>query len=222
MHMIQKHILKCLTTNRSMRFGDLKPRTIEGNQFTYHIKKLVSKGFIKSDKGSYSLTSRGRALVDRMSFETFKERTQPKIVTLLVLQDDKGEYLLYRRKRNPFLKKIGFPYGKIHLEERVKEAAERELYEKTGLTSSFTHRGDVYLTVHDETELITHMLCHVFVGTKPQGELISDTTIGECFWGTLKTFNQQDLIPGTIHIQKLIEKRKTFFFEEFFLNTNEE
>ncbi|MDP2651486.1 MAG: NUDIX domain-containing protein [bacterium] len=221
MHEVQKHILKRLSLVDKSRYAELKPRTVEGNLFVYHLRSLMRSGLVASTEDGYCLTPKGKLLIDRISFETFNERIQPKIVTLLVVENE-NKYLLYKRRRAPFIGRVGFTYGKIHLEERLREAAERELFEKTNLKADLKHRGDVYITVHDETELVSHMLCHVFTGTKSQGVLRTDTTIGECYWGKLEDVKDTDLIPGVKQIAKLLKKKKEFFFAEYFLNTSDE
>lgn len=217
MHEIQKHILKKLSSVDKARYGELKPRTVEGNQFVYHLRTLMRNGYVRNSGGVYSLASLGQQLVDRMSFKTFKERIQPKVVSIIALKDG-NEYLFYKRNRLPFLGRVGFPYGKIHLEERILDAAHRELLEKTNLRATLKHRGVVYLTVHNETELVVHMLCHVFTGTDPEGELRSDTTFGGCFWSSMKDIPEKSLIPGVKQIIKHLERDKQFFFAEYFLN----
>jgi ADP-ribose pyrophosphatase YjhB (NUDIX family) len=222
MHDLQKHILKTLTVRKKARFADLKPKTVEGNLFVYHLKTLIREGYIENKDDKYTLTSKGKNFVDRVSFETFKERIQPKIVTLIALKNKKQEYLLYKRTRVPFSGYIGFPYGKIHLEERVADAATRELLEKTGLEATLKHRGDVYITVHDETELISHTLFHIFSGDNPRGNLRTDSHIGECFWAHIEDIPKENRIPGLSQIKKLLDKSHGLFFEEYFLNTREE
>lgn len=218
MHHIQSHILKKLSLTKKASYSELKPKAVEGNQFSYHLKLLVKEGLIAPHNGMYSLTSKGSQLSDRMTMETFKERIQPKIVTLIVLEQ-KGKLLLYERNKSPFIGHIGFPYGKIHLEERILDAAHRELADKTGLKANLTHRGDVYITVHNETELVSHMLCHVFTGKN----ILSTTSNVElprnCFWSKIEDIARQKLIPGALQIKKLLDKnKKGFFFDEFFLN----
>lgn len=222
MHFVQSHILKKLSLSPKARYADLKPQSIESNLFSYHLKTLMKEGLISGNQEKYSLTSKGKSFVDRVSFETFRERIQPKIVTLLVLENNKGEYLLYKRKRAPFIDHIGFPYGKIHMEERIEEAAERELEEKAGLKGDLKHRGEVYISVYDETELISHMLCHVFTTKKYSGTLKTDTTIGQCFWGKIEHIPPKDLIPGVKQVIQLLKKNKTLFFAEYFLNVYED
>lgn len=216
-HNIQKHILKTLTLLSDISYSKLKPKLTEGNLFVYHLRKLINEGYIDNKNQKYRLTSKGESFVDRVSLESFQERIQPKIVTLLCIEKS-GEFLLYRRSRSPFTNHIGFPYGKIHMGEKLKDSAIRELKEKTGLKSSIKYKGHVYVTVHKETELISQMLFHVFYGKNPEGELKSDSLIGECFWGKIKDIPQQDLIPGVSKILKLIKKSQTPFFAEYFLN----
>ncbi|MFA7193697.1 MAG: NUDIX domain-containing protein [Candidatus Paceibacterota bacterium] len=222
MHEIQKDILKKLSLQKKIRYSDLKDKEVEGNVFVYHLNSLTKLGLIISKDKTYSLTSAGKHLISRMSFDTFEERTQPKIVTSMVIEKD-GKYLLYRQKRAPFINFVSFPYGKIHLEERIKDSAERELKEKSGLSAKLKHRGDVYIAVHDETELVTHLLCHVFSGTEVTGELEDGNTVGECFWGTFDEIDSKNILPGAKKILKLVkENKKDHFFAEYFLNTTDE
>lgn len=266
MHEIQKHILKKLSLAKKCKYSELKPQATESNKFAYHLQSLISAGLVSAKSGSikeakddgYALTPKGKHYVDTISFESFKPRIQPKIVTLLVLENkpsaaggtSKGKstgkvgaknepmYLLYKRRKSPFINHIGFPYGKIHLEERIYEAAERELKEKTGLNAKLVHKGDVYLTVHDETELVSHMLCHVFAASNPSGILKTGDPTGECFWAKLSDIPPRQLIPGVLQIEKLLKNGKgksgskgsaskshggnERFFAEFFLNTTDE
>jgi ADP-ribose pyrophosphatase YjhB (NUDIX family) len=218
MHNVQSHILKKLSFVDKARYADLKPGGAESNLFVYHLKSLIRSGYITKKDDAYLLTHEGKRYISRLSLETFKERIQPKIVTIIVIEHE-GEYLLYRRRNAPFRGMTGFPYGKIHLEERILDAANRELFEKTNLKADLKHRGDTYITVHDEDELVAHMLCHVFEGKNPRGILKGDTVIGDCFWQNIEDIQANNLIPGVKQILKDLKKHKKFFFSEYFLNT---
>ena len=100
----------------------------------YHLKSLLSEGFIKKTTGGYQLTALGKRYVDKLSLKNFQPRFQPKIVTVIICRNSKGEYLLCHSSRQPFFGKFCFPYGKVHFGETIKKAADRELEEKTGLT----------------------------------------------------------------------------------------
>jgi 8-oxo-dGTP pyrophosphatase MutT (NUDIX family) len=130
---------------------------VASNHVSYHVGKLIEQKILKKTGTGYRLTTVGKSLIDRMSLATFTERIQPKIVTLIVCTNATGDMLLYRRRKQPFLGKVGFPYGKIHMGERVADAAAREFQEKTGLTATMRYRGDVYTAVYDaHHELIVH------------------------------------------------------------------
>jgi ADP-ribose pyrophosphatase YjhB (NUDIX family)/predicted transcriptional regulator len=222
MHEIRREILKKLSETKKARYSELKRKGLEGNVFSYHLKALIMEGYIIQKDGAYTLTSKGKHLADRVSPADFKERIQPKIITVIIIK--KGdEYLLYQRKKQPFFGYVGFPYGKIHLEERIGEAAERELTEKSGFQAKLKYRGHAYFTVHDETELVSSMLCHVFTGTQAEGELLKEFPSGTCFWGKLGDFPKNKLLPGVIQMENLVKENPSkMFFGEYFLNTSDE
>ncbi len=219
MHPIKRHILYHLILNPYLNFARLKPKDIEGNIFTYHLKQLITEGLVRKSSYGYELTDEGKIYADKLSLKNLNPRIQPKIVTLLICQNQKKEYLLYQRKRQPFLNLVGFPYGKIHLGETVLQSAKRELLEKTGLNGILTHQGDVYLTIFEKNNLLTQMLCHIILVKNPQGELKSSSDIGECFWINIKKVSQNKLMPGAKDIYHLAIKKKSFFFAEFTFNT---
>ena len=222
MHALQQHILKELTLNGSQRFAQIKPQRIDGNQFVYHLRALERTGYVRHAGSEYRLTPAGKRYVERVSLKEFKERIQPKIVTLAVVKNTKGEYLLYRRRRVPMRNLIGFPYGKIHLGERLAEAAQRELEEKTGLAAALKLRGHVYLTIHDEEELVTQMLAHIFVGREPLGDLRDAFAAGDSFWARLEEIPRQELMPGVLQILELLGSGNRHFFGEYFLDIHED
>jgi ADP-ribose pyrophosphatase YjhB (NUDIX family) len=194
MHRLQQHIMQQLIMNPCLRYADIKPREVEGNLFMYHLRQLMKDELVvKGEDGLYKLTPKGKQFADRLSLKSLSPRVQPRIVTLMAVEDGSGRWLFYRRKRQPLIDKIGFPYGKIHRGESVREAAERELNEKTGLTAELEHRGDGYATTFEEGEPVSEILFHMFYGHSPHGELLSRSHIGEPMW-----LNPADLKPGEV------------------------
>ncbi len=221
-HPIQQHIIKKLILNRGLRYAELEPPGVTSNLFAYHLGKLVSEKIVAKTSSWYRLTAKGKTLVDKLSLETLEPRIQPKIVTLIACRNRQGNYLLYCRRKEPFFGLIGFPYGKIHLGETIRQAAEREFAEKTGLSATLTHRGNAYLTVSQEGELVSHMLAHVFSGENPRGDLKTDSEIGECFWQKPEKLKTREVIPGFTEILGLLGQRRSgMFFKEYFLDTRE-
>lgn len=203
--------------NKDLNFSKLKPEDIQSNLFMYHLKLLINEGLVyKNLGGRYELTIDGKTFSDKISLQSFKPRVQPKIITMVVCKRKDGKQALYRKKRQPFIGLIGFPYGKIHLGEKVQEAASRELLEKANLTADLILRGDVYMSTYQNGALFNQTLCHVFSAVHPHGELLKESDIGGCFWDDITKMDTHQLIPGALDIYKLTEKpSQQLFFAEF-------
>ena len=181
----------------------------------YHLRKLLGEGLVVKVDGGYELSMDGERYIDAASGRSLQVRIQPKIVTLIACHNEAGEWLLYKRKHQPYIGRVGFPYGKIHLGEKVQEAATRELSEKTGLTATLVHRGDAYITTYRNGELLTQMFCHVFAGSNPQGEVKSQSDIGGCYWAKVENAGDPEYFPGFGRIFSLVsDSRVERFFEE--------
>lgn len=214
MHWIQKYILRQLATSEICRYSQLKPDGVEGNLFMYHLRVVTREGYVQKVADGYQLTASGKQFVDRISMEKFQPRIQPKIVTLLIVKNPQGQLLLWRRNKQPFIHKVGFITGKIHLGESINEAANRELYEKAGLTAKLRHAGDGYLTVYEEQELISQVMFHCFSGKIASSEIPLEFR-KEVFWGEI-TEQSSDLTPGAQEIYELAKNSKNgerFFAE---------
>ncbi len=222
MHALQSHVLKKLTLEGPCRFAQVKPERVDSNKFVYHLRALMRSGLIAQRGEKYTLTAAGKRYAEEVSLDTYQPRAQPKIVTLVVVQDAQKRYLLYRRKRVPMRTLVGFPYGKIHVGERIDEAAARELKEKAGISAKLALRGHVYLTIHDEEELVANMLAHVYTGVYPEGELREYFEAGESFWARIEDVPRKERMPGVEQILKLLASGKKSFFVEYFLDVHED
>lgn len=214
MHPLQSHILKELNLKEKARYAELKPHGIESNNFVYHLNRVIKDGFVSKSGPAYFLTAPGKRYVGRLSLKSFSPRLQPIIVTTIIIQDRRGNYLLMKSKRQPFLGKISFPYGKVHFGENILEAAHRELKEKTGLMAQLRHRGDMYLAIRERGELVAHMLCHVFEGSRSQGQIILETKTHSISWQALGSVNSKAFVPGVLEMHRLYSRSKDKFFAE--------
>ncbi len=216
-HVIQKEILSGLMRNSALRYSQLKPKYLESNHFMYHLKALIREGLVeKRADGMYSLTTDGKLYADQVNLKTLKHRRQPKIVTLVAIQNSAGEWLLYQRKHQPLLGQIGFPYGKLHLGETVQEAAERELMEKTGLTCKLAHRGDGYIIIHENDEPVSQICFHLFYGKNPKGTMKTETHYGYIRWSNATDdFAQKPFMASMPDLIKLLDShpKERFFVE---------
>lgn len=202
-----------------MRYKDLKPKEIDGNQFMYHLGVVIEKNYVDKIGILYSLTLNGKMYADRAELDSFLPRMQPKIVTMIYCVNRKNETLLFKRTRSPLFNLSHLPYGKIHIGELIEEAAHRELKEKTGLETSLSHVGDIYVRVYDGAELIVHVLHHVFVGKNTKGDILEKTEVGIPFWSKIEDIPKKELVGGFKEIIDIISKnKKGLFFEEFDLH----
>lgn len=148
-HHIERSIIAHLMTHEYARFSDMRPSKVDTNLFTYHLKLLVKNDYItKTDEG-YTLSGKGLVYVDRVSTEKMKLRTQPKIITMLLVQDGYGKVLLQCRSKQPYINTWTLPYGKIHIDDAsVLAAAAREAREKLDHDPhKLRHAGDCYIVV---------------------------------------------------------------------------
>mgnify|MGYP002625117567 CR=1 FL=1 len=214
MHRIQRTILSRLAVLGPSRYRDIKPKDIEGNLFTYHLNKLLSDKVVSRSSSLYSLTASGLQYVGQLSLATQQPRIQPKIVTLIACHNKEKQWLLYERSQEPFKGFKGFPYGKIHLGETVKNAAKRELKEKTGLSATINHVGEAYVLTYQSDELISHMLFHIFVAEAYSGQLVDRSEYGKFFWGKVSIINKENYFPGFAEVYSAISSKEFPFFIE--------
>lgn len=211
-HHIQKHILDVLMYQKTARFRDLRPPKVDTNLFTYHLNSLVKAGMVEKNSNGYALSPAGLSYVDRVSTENKAIRTQPKIITMLVVQNGEGDILLQRRTKQPYIDTWTFPYGKLHLEDAsVTIAAQREAAEKIGLKDQeVEHAGDCYIRVYSNGDLVSTTLAHVFRFYKD-----NITTNADLVWARPHKLHQYKLAPAVEEIMARTFFKDPFFFEEY-------
>ena len=195
-----------------VRFRDLRPPKIDTNLFTYHLKGLVKSGVVAKVQGGYSLSIVGLSYVDRVSTEKKMIRTQPKIISMLVIQNSEGDILLQRRTKQPYINTWTLPYGKLHVEDKsVKEAAQREAFEKLGLENpELEHAGDCYIRVWTGDVLLSTTLAHVFRAYRDY-EVKRDDLV----WARPHKLHDYILSPAVEEIMTRTFFKDPFYFEEF-------
>lgn len=163
-HHIQKHIIEELTYREFARFRDLRSPKTDTNVFSYHLKCLLATGFVHKSEHGYRLSLAGLRYVDRVSTKKMAVRTQPKIISMLVVQNGNGDILLQKRTKQPFINTWTLPYGNLHIEDAsIEAAATRESHEKLSLVDQpVTHIGDAYIRVTMTGELLSSTLAHIF------------------------------------------------------------
>jgi len=211
-HHIQKHIVGVLMHQKHARFRDMRPPKVDTNLYSYHLKLLQKNGFVDKTPDGYCLGVNGVVFVDRVNVKSLKVRTQPKIVTMLVIQNSDGDVLLFKRKRQPFTDTWTLPYGKLHIDDNtIETAAQREAAEKLNLKAvSPQHAGECYIRIRHEGEVIMSTLAHVFYL-----ETDDITETDRIKWARPHKLSQYDLAPAVEQIVARTFFRDPYFFEEY-------
>ena len=211
-HHIQKHIFNVLMLQKYARFRDMRPRNIDSNLYSYHLKLMQKAGFIQKSSEGYTLAKKGYQYIDRITTKTLNVRMQPKIITMLLVQNSIGDLLLFKRIRQPYADQWTLPYGKVHVDDESLElAAQREVKEKLHLSpQSVRHAGDCYIRVHQDNEIILSTLAHIFrfeIDVVPHNTRIQ--------WVRPHKLSSYNLAPA---VEKIVARsffNDPFFFEEF-------
>jgi len=212
-HHIQKYIIDVLMFQEVARFRDLRPPKIDTNLFSYHLKLLIKNNIVKKLDSGYTLSTNGLAYVDRVSVLSKAVRTQPKIITMLVVQNSDGDVLLWRRKRQPYINAWTLPYGKLHTDDVSLEAAvQRELTEKIVLTDqAVRHVGGCYIHVNTHGKLLSNTLAHIF-----RFERDDIATNDNLIWVKPHRLGEYKLAPAVEQIIARSFFNDPHFFEEFY------
>lgn len=211
-HHIQKHIIGVLMYQKFARFRDLRPPKVDTNLYSYHLKLLQKAKLIEKTTEGYTLTKKGILYIDRVTTSTLDVRSQPKIITMLLVQNGDGDILLFRRRRQPYTNTWTLPYGKLHIDDRsLLEAAHREADEKLELKNqTITHAGDCYIRIRDGEETLMTTLAHVF------RLYCDDVKLNDYLqWVQPHKLHSIKLAPA---VEKIVARaffKDPYFFEEF-------
>jgi ADP-ribose pyrophosphatase YjhB (NUDIX family)/DNA-binding HxlR family transcriptional regulator len=98
----------------------------------YHLQLLVRQGLVVKEGQMYRASAMGERLGVYLKQFQMKEMYPISLVCAFVFNKS-GELLLLRRAKNPQRGRWGLPGGKMVIGESLVQAAERELFEETGL-----------------------------------------------------------------------------------------
>ena len=214
-HHIQKYILSVLMHAKYARFRDLRPPRVDTNLYSYHLKVLLKSGMITKTEYGYTLGARGLDYVDRVNADKLFVRNQPKIITMLVVQNSDGDVLLQKHIKQPYIDTWTLPYGKLHIDdESVESAGSREASEKLGISHRLvTHAGDCYIRIRESGKVVSSTLAHIC-------RLESDDIVlnEHLVWARPHKLSQYDLAPAVEQIVARTFFRDPYFFEEFTSN----
>lgn len=212
LHHIQKSILDSLATSETLRYSDIKPASLDGNVFGYHLKQVISDGYIvKCDDGTYSLTPRGRNyLVHRYE----NPLTQAHSILLIVIR--RGDaWLMRKRLVQPLLGFSGFVHGEPKAGETIINTASTRLFAKTGITSPLTVHSSGLITITRSGILESYSHAVILTGETDDDYIVSADATGEQHWCTTNEIRTAitNFLPSCLDIISRVEANDRTPFE---------
>lgn len=225
-HEVQMKILRSLLFVTEASFATLQKKTeLSSDHLNFHLKQLVSKGYLMKAVDKYTLSAEGKEYANRMDTDNIKFEKQPKVSVLIIVENRDGKLLAQQRLKQPFYGFWGRMSGKVRWGETLEEAANRELQEETGLTADFRYSGLYHkMDYADDGSLLEDKYFMMMYGTNPRGELMVD---GEGFHNeflSVEELTQKDKvfqnIPEVTALMQaarggLLEKQHNYTAEDY-------
>lgn len=124
-----------------------------------------------------------------------------------VLCHNNDDVLLIKRSKPPYQDCWSLPGGLVDLGEPLKDAAERELLEETGICAALGEPVDTFDSIHRDIEgrVSSHFVLVVFSGPYVSGALDAGDDAADADWIPLSRLNTLETTPGTpLRIRRIL------------------
>jgi len=213
-HHIQKDILYKLITSDGARFSELRPKNVDSNVITYHLKQLMAQKLItKADDGRYTLTELGKVKGINITLSKKELLEQAHSIILMVLRDG-DKWLLRKRKAQPMYDKIGFVHSEPIASTPVIETAKNEFLCRTGLTADFSPRGFGYIRLMRGDNLESFVHFTLLEAKTYSGKLQEHARNGENLWIENPDFQSSEMIPSMQSFVNQLDSPGIFYLDE--------
>lgn len=215
LNVIQIKILAQLLFNPKSRFKDLNADRLTTDNFSYHVRSLLTRGLITKSGNFYSLTTGGKMLAGKVDTATNTIEKQPK-VSVILIPHNKNQFLIQQRTKEPYFGYWGFIAGKIRYGETVCETAKRELLEEAGITGDARFCYEIHEMVYEENshDQLEDKFFHIVEIANLSGNLIESTQDGKNKFVSVSEFKK--ITPKYHNEQELLDwfLNKDFKFKE--------
>lgn len=217
-HHIQRAIVYKLAFAPSLRFGELKPDDIENKLFAYHLKKVMSAGYVeKNEDGEYLLTAEGRR-IGKGAFDSDSRLLDRAYSTLLlaIRRKSDGAWLLYRRNTHPMIHLAGFMHAQPNANEEVTATAAKTCFNQTGLSCTFYVHGHGYFRVYRQEQLESFTHFTLLVCDDATGDLSQDSDLADYYWDSALNFDDEGMLPNMHTLYNMTKAPAGAFVEATF------
>lgn len=210
LHHIRKDILDKLSTAEVRRYSELKPGQLDGNVFGYHLKGLITDGYVtKQADGNYSLSADGRDYI----VHRHEDPSQSAHSILLIVVKNGHEYLIRQRSVQPLLGFSGFIHGEPNPDLTVTEAARKRLLDKTGLDLELAIKGSALITQYRSGELQSYSHAVILYGETAETAITKSDATGINSWSTLEDVTK--ILPSCFNIVDMINSGETWLEKSY-------
>jgi ADP-ribose pyrophosphatase YjhB (NUDIX family) len=174
---IQVKILTKFITSEGLRYSEAKPEDVDNDLYKYHLKFLVTKGYIEKIGESYKLTEQGKLFGHKVNpYGQLQSEFRIAVICILIIREDgKQKILLQTRLKHPSYGEMGTVSGKIKQGEKIIDCAKRKFKEETGLDADFKYIGLLRaIRYNKDSKLINDQWFNVCLADSYSGELIED------------------------------------------------
>lgn len=210
LHKIQNEIFRKIITTEGLRFNQLLIDNVDSELVNYHVKRLLSLRLIVKEGNLYKLNEKGKELSNLMDDTSLEIERQPKTSILIygVKKLESGEvgHLFTKRLKHPYYGLIGRLSGKVRFGESLKEAAERELLEETGLKANILVLEEIYHKRRYKSDgtCVQDVLFYIFFAKNFIGDFIEKTEFQENLWITQKMLEENEY--NTFRMEELSDR----------------
>jgi ADP-ribose pyrophosphatase YjhB (NUDIX family)/DNA-binding HxlR family transcriptional regulator len=188
-------IFKLFLESNKLRFNEIeKCLKIRSNMVSYHLTSMVKEGLLIKKGEYYLLTEHAEKYIPLFS-DIFGMDVGP-LPIILVAVVNKGKILFIKRNKRPYKDYWSMIGGKLLLHEDIKEAAIRQVKEKTGLDSEFISLNNI---MHERVEgsgIVKHSFMLIFVKVSVKNIKFKETRAGGLKWFSVTKLRSDKVIPS--------------------------
>ena len=122
------------------------------------------------------------------------------LVGVSVLCHKNKHTLLVKRGKQPYLGLWSLPGGMVEVGESLLAAANRELFEETGITAHLSAPLETFDSIERDADnrVRSHFVLVVFHGPYAEGTLSARDDAAEARWAAMEDLENLEMTPGTL------------------------